>query len=835
MSGRGAAPAARRLLPGLLGVLILLLLPGASSFGAGGLHVTGSVSRTRVRLGENVTFTLRVEGGGPLLAQPVLPALSGFQVMGTYQTVETGASGRALLFHYMLSPRNAGRLSVPDLNLRIGSETVTVPGFAVEVETGGAVPSPAKPPPSPSRSPSAAVLEDVLLFGSVSSARVYVGQPVVYTLHLLTRRSVRGLDITRPATFDGFQKVEDPLASKARAVQTRRNGHLYLDAVVMRATLFPLEPGPKVVEDFEAELRLDSAPGRAALRGGGVRLEVAPLPAPPAGFRGSVGRFALRAVEAPPRQVEGGRPVTLALQVEGEGFLPEAPLDVEASPFLQAYPPTAEDSSAFERGILKTRRTYRLAFLPRAAGAVDLPRAKLVAFDPGNRSYSVLEAGGGRVLVGVSSGAAGTQVSLAPLIRRPAPGPAKRALLTRRAFWRLLPAPFVLAALFAAGLGIYRAFFTAPEKRRARALRHRLRRSLHRARRRLDVRRAEEFHEELSRALVAAIDLRTGRSAAGLSRAQLEEVLAQAEPDGVRREKALALADLLERARYAPERPTKMDLLDRYEAVRAWVQGEVEGQRRDRTRGGAAGAGLALVLGVGLLLDPAASAQGPGDLLALQAAQAYDRGDFSEAGRLFLLLKDAEGDGAGLRYNLGNCAFKSGDLGRAILQYRRALRLDPTLEAARHNLEAARRLLPARVPPYEPSPWEAALAAVPPGLLEALVLVFALLGNGALVAALVLSPGPIRRVCVQGVVAAFVLMGAAGAILAYADAVLPRQQPVVVVAPAEVSANPEGGGMPLAVLPPGSEILRVAQAGDRSLVLWGEGRGWTNSSSVEAP
>lgn len=833
MSGRGAAPASRRLLPGLLAALLLLL--AAAPLRAEGLKVTGSVSRTRVRLGENVTFTLRVEGAGPLLAQPPLPALPGFQLAGTYQTVEAGASGRALLFHYMLSPRNAGRLSVPDLSLRVGGETVTVPGFAVEVETGGGVPTAAGPPPSTARPASAGVLDDVLLFGSLSSSRVYVGQPVVYTLHLLTRRSVRGLDITRPPTFDGFQKVEDPQASKARAVQTRRNGHLYLDAVVLRATLFPLEPGPKVVEDFEAELRLDSAPSRALIRGGAVRLEVTPLPAPPAGFRGAVGRFTLRPVESPPPQVEGGRPVTVGLLVEGEGFLPEASLDVEATPFLQAYPPTVQDSSAFERGLLKTRRTYRLAFLPRAAGAVDLPRARLVAFDPGARAYSVLTAGGGRIQVGVSSGAAGTQVSLAPLVRRPAPGPERRVLLPRRAFWRLLPVPFVLTALFAAGLGIYRTFFMAPEKRRTRALRHRLRRSLHRARRRLDVRRAREFHEELSRALVAAFDLKTGRSAAGLSRAQLEEVLAEAEPDVSRREKALELADLLERVRYAPERPTKMDLLQRYEAVRAWVQGEAEGKRGERARKTPAGAALVGLLGASLLSASAAFAQGSGDLLARQAAEAYERGDFPEAGRLYRLLQDAEGDGAGLRYNLGNCAFKSGDLGRAILEYRRALRLDPGLQPARHNLEAARRLLPARVPPYEPSPWETALAAVPPGLLESLVLLFALLGNGALVAALLLPPGPARRACVQGVVAAFVLLGGAGAVLAYADAVLPRQQPVVVVAPAEVSADPEGGGKPLAVLPPGSEILRVAQAGDRSLVLWGEGRGWTDTSAVEAP
>ena len=35
------------------------------------------------------------------------------------------------------------------------------------------------------------------------------------------------------------------------------------------------------------------------------------------------------------------------------------------------------------------------------------------------------------------------------------------------------------------------------------------------------------------------------------------------------------------------------------------------------------------------------------------------------------------------------------------------------------------------------------------------------------------------------------------------------------------------------LLPPGSEVLRVAQAGRWSLLLWGEGSGWAESASVD--
>lgn len=51
---------------------------------------------------------------------------------------------------------------------------------------------------------------------------------------------------------------------------------------------------------------------------------------------------------------------------------------------------------------------------------------------------------------------------------------------------------------------------------------------------------------------------------------------------------------------------------------------------------------------------------------------------------------------ASLEYNLGNTYFRLGDLGRAVLHYRRALRLDPRHTDASANLEYVRQ----RVKPY---------------------------------------------------------------------------------------------------------------------------------------
>jgi hypothetical protein len=222
-------------------------------------------------------------------------------------------------------------------------------------------------------------------------------------------------------------------------------------------------------------------------------------------------------------------------------------------------------------------------------------------------------------------------------------------------------------------------------------------------------------------------------------------------------------------------------------------------------------------------------------LMAQQAADAYDHGRYTEAADLYTRFIAAGGEGAEARYDLGNCYLKAGMLGRAILEYRRSLKLEPAMDQAQHNLAVARRLLPARVAPWQPPPWEAAMRAVPEFWLDWAVIVPVLVGNVALALVLLLPPGLPRRTCAGILVAAFIGAGAAGVCWAYARTVLPSHEPAVVLKAATVYPNPDGTGAAIAVLPQGSEVVRVAHAGQWSLVLWGEGRGWAASADVEVP
>ncbi|MCM1483384.1 MAG: tetratricopeptide repeat protein [Muribaculaceae bacterium] len=69
-----------------------------------------------------------------------------------------------------------------------------------------------------------------------------------------------------------------------------------------------------------------------------------------------------------------------------------------------------------------------------------------------------------------------------------------------------------------------------------------------------------------------------------------------------------------------------------------------------------------------------------------RADSAYASDNFTEAEALYRQAINEYGASAKLYYNLGNASYRNGKQGEAVLNYERALRLDPTDEKARANL-----------------------------------------------------------------------------------------------------------------------------------------------------
>lgn len=100
-----------------------------------------------------------------------------------------------------------------------------------------------------------------------------------------------------------------------------------------------------------------------------------------------------------------------------------------------------------------------------------------------------------------------------------------------------------------------------------------------------------------------------------------------------------------------------------------------------------------------LLTSAAAAAGGAVPAEFTRANEAYARGDYETAIGLYETLA-ANGAPDALYYNLGNAYFKSGRIGKAILNYERARRLAPRDADVRHNLRYLRALVKEPAPSF---------------------------------------------------------------------------------------------------------------------------------------
>lgn len=74
-----------------------------------------------------------------------------------------------------------------------------------------------------------------------------------------------------------------------------------------------------------------------------------------------------------------------------------------------------------------------------------------------------------------------------------------------------------------------------------------------------------------------------------------------------------------------------------------------------------------------------------------EAEDAYNNGNFGKAVELYKEIISIYGESAAIYYNLGNAYYKAGDVAPAILNYERALLLDPGDADIRFNLQMAKQ------------------------------------------------------------------------------------------------------------------------------------------------
>ena len=545
----------------------------------------------------NLMVTATVSSKGEQ-AELTLPDLKDFDVVSRSQseqvafTFVNGAPSfrRTTVTTVKLAPRREGQLVIEPARVTYRGRTYSTQPISVRALPPGQAPAPkaraaGPPPPADPDAEGSATADpfqdmhpqsrDLVLRASIDRERPFVGQQVTYSLYLLARVNVSGIDKLQLPRLDGFwsEEIEAPqqLVGEARII----DGVPYRAFLLRKRALFPLRAGKVQVEAAEVEVMTGFGMlfSRSSTRRSSqtLALDVQPLPTVgrPAGFdAGNVGSWTLTA-SVDPVAVSVGQPVTFKLVAQGRGNVRNLALPkLGQIPGLRSYDATSNDKSAVEQGQVTGSRTVEQLLVPERTGAVEIPALSMDVFDPAQKAYRTVHTDPIKLDVhaGAANPSAGTQVPAQNLLAAGGLRPIRLRLTqtsvepppwTRAWFWPLLAIGPLAVALVAGTGRVRRLLARDPAEERIKKARSAARARLRGAEALLERQRrgessAAEFHAEVARALTGYLADKQSIAVAGMTRDEVgRALLDRGHPSGTVRA-VLGVLDECDRARFAP-------------------------------------------------------------------------------------------------------------------------------------------------------------------------------------------------------------------------------------------------------------------------------------------
>lgn len=677
----------------LLSLFYLLLIAQTN------IRVSTSVNKTKIKLNENFTYTIKIEGLKSPISQPKLPEILGAEVKGFYQTVEPSSDqGFIYCYHYIISPNKSGQIFLQDFNLKISDLSFKLKGFSVEV----------LPVEDKTSSKNEEIFKeenyqkkpDIFLEGEISKSLLYEGEPFIYSLHLLTRESVRNFEIVEKPSFDNIRKIEIQTSKFPKTSKIERGGKYFIDAIVYKAILIPLKEGEIAINDFVAEAKIE---GNKIIKliGGFKKFKVLPLPPKVQGFKGSIGSFDVQLITKDLSKLKVNEIFEIEITVEGKGIISQEPFEIKNSPFFQYYGSKSEDlSSEDKKDDLFIKKRYKLIFSPNMSGTKKVPEIKFVYFDPSKKDY--IEKNFNNIEINaIGNEIEKTQEKVLKVLP-PKDFPSQiiysnKGLTKKNLLIPLLP--FILYLLILTSSKLFESVFLTEERKRKRRLQKELFFKIKKAKSKLDAKTSNEFHKYLREALEKYLEIILNKSVSSMTRTEIESELKSKEIDDQKVKEILLLIEEINRAEFSSEKVMKIELKNRFEKLKKVIN-SIE---------------LKKIIIITLLLLSVGNrfiSESNEKFIFEKGLKEQLRGNYSESLKYYKYLENEKIVFPELYYNIANNLLELGRIGEAILYYKKALKLNKDFLEAKENLKTAQELLKVKSEEYERSPFSKMILSI---------------------------------------------------------------------------------------------------------------------------
>ena len=408
----------------------------------------------------------------------------------------------------------------------------------------------------------------------------YEQEAIECTIKIFTKYSISSFMTTRQPSFDGCL-IEEVDVGNLMGKMENYNGQNYMTAVLKKCIIFPQTTGKLTINSGEYDLNVvqydhvnmglftirEPKERKLKVSSNTGTIEVKPLPEPrPAGFSGAVGTF-----EATTRLVgntfKTNDPATLVYTITGTGnikYLHEPAVDFPAE--MEQYSPKSDITAKVNGSTVSGKMVIDYTFVPQSVGTFTIPGGNFVYFNPASGRYETVNLPSHTINVAKGSDAkdAGGAVKIRNTdilnIQMGASGRrASEPLFYTLYYWLIFP---VIIILVGAIIVIYR----LRARRAADIVGTRLARAGKVARRRLKAARgfmergkADEFYEEMLRAMWGYLSDKLVIPVSKLSRDNISAELTNygAKPEVI--DSIISILDDCEMARYTPDSSARMN------------------------------------------------------------------------------------------------------------------------------------------------------------------------------------------------------------------------------------------------------------------------------------
>lgn len=793
------------------------------------------------------------------------------------------SSSHQTTFTYILIPKATGTFQLPAATALLSGNRISSTQASIQVVSDGASSSQSSGQnggkssgggQTSSTGSGEISSNDLFMRLSLSRMEVVIGEPITATLKIYQRANVVGFENAKFPTFNGFWSQETYVPNNIEFKRESLDDKIYNTAALRTYVLIPQQSGTITIDPAELVclVNIRTAPSasnslfdsffqdeyrtiRKRVTTTAVKVKVNPLPAgQPASFGGGVGNFGISA-RLTTDNLKTHDAASLVITVSGRGnvALLEEP-KVNFPPDFEVYDTKVTENTDKSNGGTSGSKSFEYPFIPRSHGDFTIEPVEYSYYDVNAGKYVTLRTEPLHVKVAKGKGGDSTPVttvnsgverkdvkSLADDIRfiftgKPGLSGSGSFFVGSVFFWILL-ALMILGAtsvyLAFRKVAAMRADVAGTKNRRATKM---AQKRLKLAGEYLDKSLYTAFYEELHKALIGFVSDKLNMDMSEISKDNIASALTDG---GVSEEQTKAFTDLLdacEFARYSPDGGNEA-MRSHYDAALKVISSIDSGLKT----GGKSLRKVVTVVTLLLSLGASMNIQAKDlDSLWTAGVQAYTDGKFSDASAAWTSIEESGQKSAKLYYNLGNAWFKQGNYPKAILNYERALRLDPSYSDARYNLEFTSNFVQDKI---EPVP-EFILKSVARKVCyvmgsNAWAVIFLVLLAAALVMGLLFllgsSVGKRRAGFYCGIVLLLLSAGALSfSIWQKSDSV--KTDTAIVMSPvSSVKSSPSSGSSKdLFVIHEGTKVTILDEVGSWKNIALADGRqGWIPASDIE--